>query len=79
MPDNILIQVDFPAPFGPRKPHISPAGIEKETSDKACLVSLVGKIKLFKAAENPSPLLTNTNVLFRFLPLVSFLSSIRLR
>ena len=34
-PEIILINVDFPAPFGPSKPKKLPAGIYKDTSSKA--------------------------------------------
>ena len=33
-PETILINVDFPAPFGPSKPKKLPAGISKDTSSK---------------------------------------------
>ena len=34
-PKNIFIVVDFPAPFGPRKPYTAPLGICRLTFDTA--------------------------------------------
>ena len=41
VPEIILINVDFPAPFGPKSPNIQPSGIDKFTEFNASCFFLV--------------------------------------
>ena len=49
-PDNIFIKVDLPAPFGPKRPIISPGFISKDILFRTFLLLYVFKVHGFKSA-----------------------------
>src|SRR5579872_4629747 len=76
MPVNILIVVDFPAPFGPMKARTSPASKEKLIGLTASLVRYCGATNERKLPTNPASRWRILNVFAKpFTSMIDMLSS----
>ncbi len=64
IPRRILIVVDFPAPFGPRKPKTSPLSTDKLTLVKAVTLLRYCLFKLFISIELLILISTPVSVVF---------------